>query len=160
LNQGASVTVFAAVDSTSYNLMLLFHILLVVIGFAPAWLTPMLVRLIGNGDRTAGEMLEMVVLRFSLGGIAAAGFLGFGLAGSSKIDGTDLFRYKFSQAWLSIAIVLWIVQLAVIFFLARPAIKAFTAGDAAARGRVMMSTGITHLILVVMLYLMIFKPGL
>jgi hypothetical protein len=43
---------------------------------------------------------------------------------------------------------------------ARPAIKAFRDGNAAARGRIMMATGISHLILVVMLYLMIFKPGL
>ena len=42
---------------------------------------------------------------------------------------------------------------------ARPAIKAFRDGDASARGKVMMSTGIGHLILVVMLFLMIFKPG-
>ena len=65
-----------------------------------------------------------------------------------------------SQAWLSIAIILWLVQLAVLFFVARPAFKALAAGDAAARGRVMASTGVTHLILLVMLYLMIFKPGL
>jgi uncharacterized membrane protein len=68
--------------------------------------------------------------------------------------------YKMSQAWLSIAAVLWVVLLALLFFVARPAIKAFRDGDAAARGRIMMATGISHLILVVMLYLMIFKPGL
>jgi DNA mismatch repair protein MutL len=32
-------------------------------------------------------------------------------------------------------------------------------GDVAARGRVMAATGVTHVILLVMLYLMIFKPG-
>ena len=66
--------------------------------------------------------------------------------------------FKMSQAWLSIAIILWLVQLAVLFFVARPAFKALAAGDAAARGRVMASTGVTHVILLVMLYLMIFKP--
>jgi len=147
-------SVLAEVGSTSYKVMLLLHVLLIVVGFAPAWLTPMLLRLTANGDRQAGETLEMVVLRYSLGGLAAAGILGFGLAGmSDKV-------FKMSQTWLTIAIVLWLVQLAVIFFVARPGIKAFTAGDATARGRVMMATGITHLVLVVMLYLMIFKPGL
>jgi uncharacterized membrane protein len=67
--------------------------------------------------------------------------------------------FKMSQTWLSIAIVLWLAQLVMIFFFARPAIKAFTAGDASARGRIGMATGITHLLLLVMLYLMIFKPG-
>ena len=146
--------VLAEIGSTPYKVMLLFHVLLIVVGFAPAWLTPLLVRLTANGDRSAGEALEATVLRYSLGGLAAAGLLGFGLAGmSDKV-------YKMSQTWLSIAIVLWLVQLAIIFFVARPAIKAFTAGDGSARGRIGMATGITHLILVVMLYLMIFKPGL
>ncbi len=56
-----------------------------------------------------------------------------------------------SQAWLSIAIILWLVQLAVLFFVARPAFKALAAGDASARAQVMASTGVTHLILLVML---------
>lgn len=146
--------VLAEIGSTPYKVMLLFHVLLIVVGFAPAWLTPLLVRLTANGDRSAGEALQVAVLRYSLGGLAAAGLLGFGLAGmSDKV-------YKMSQTWLSIAIVLWLVQLAIIFFVARPAINSFTSGDVSARGRIGMSTGITHVILVVMLYLMIFKPGL
>lgn len=65
-----------------------------------------------------------------------------------------------SQPWLSTAAVLWLILLAVIAFVARPAIKAFRDGDEGARKMVMMSTGITHLILVVMIFLMVFKPGL
>jgi uncharacterized membrane protein len=146
--------VLAEIGSTPYKVMLLVHVLLVVVGFAPAWLSPVLVRLTANGDRAAGEALEVSILRYSLGGLAAAGILGFGLAGmSDKV-------FKMSQTWLSIAIVLWLAQLAMILFFARPAIKAFTAGDASARGRIGMATGITHLLLLVMLYLMIFKPGL
>jgi uncharacterized membrane protein len=145
--------VLAEIGSTPYKVMLLLHVLLVVVGFAPAWLSQVLVRLTANGDRAAGEALEVSILRYSLGGLAAAGILGFGLAGmSDKV-------FKMSQTWLSIAIVLWLAQLVMIFFFARPAIKAFTAGDASARGRIGMATGITHLLLLVMLYLMIFKPG-
>jgi uncharacterized membrane protein len=145
--------VLAEIGSTPYKVMLLLHVLLVVVGFAPAWLSPVLVRLTANGDRAAGEALEVSILRYSLGGLAAAGILGFGLAGmSDKV-------FKMTQTWLSIAIVLWLAQLVMIFFFARPAIKAFTAGDASARGRIGMATGITHLLLLVMLYLMIFKPG-
>ncbi|HEY6534173.1 MAG TPA: hypothetical protein VIY72_17820 [Acidimicrobiales bacterium] len=148
-----SSLVLAEIGSTPYNVMLLLHLLLVVVGFAPAWLSPVLVRLTANGDRAAGEALEVSVLRYSLGGLAAAGILGFGLAGmSDKV-------FKMSQTWLSIAIVLWLAQLAMIFFFARPAIKDFTAGDVSARARISMATGITHLLLLAMLYLMIFKPG-
>jgi uncharacterized membrane protein len=155
-----STPVLAAIDSTGYKVMLLVHILAVVIAFAPAWLTPILFRISGPTDKNAADALGLAVLRLSLPFVAIAGIVGFGLAGMSKPVGGSEALYKMSQAWLSIAIILWLVQLAVLFFVARPAFKALAAGDASARGRVMASTGITHLILVVMLYLMIFKPGL
>lgn len=146
--------ILAAVDSTSYKIVLLLHILAVVVGFAPAWLTPALVRLRKAGDNGAAEQLQLSVLRYSLPGIALAGLFGFALSGMSNET------YKMSQGWLSAAVAIWLVLLAVIVFVVRPAIAQFAkdAGDAA-RGRIMMGTGITHLLLVVMLYLMIFKPG-
>ena len=148
------MVVLAALNSTGYKIVLLIHVLAVIVGFAPLWLTPVMIRLTAAGDKAAADGLEVSILRFSLPGIGIAGILGFGLAGMSEK------YFKMSQAWLSIAAVLWIVLLAVLFFVARPAIKAFRDGDVAARGRIMMATGIGHLILVVMLYLMIFKPGL
>ncbi|MCG9476455.1 MAG: hypothetical protein K9H34_00540 [Actinomycetia bacterium] len=148
------MVVLAAVNSTGYKIVLLIHVLAVIIGFAPLWLTPVMVRLTAAGDKAAADGLDVSILRFSLPGIGLAGILGFGLAGMSEKV------FKMSQTWLSIAAVLWVVLLALLFFVARPAIKAFRDGDAAARGRIMMVTGISHLILVVTLYLMIFKPGL
>jgi len=148
------MVVLAALNSTGYKIVLLIHVLAVIVGFAPLWLTPVMIRLTAAGDKAAADGLEVSILRFSLPGIGLAGILGFGLAGMSEKV------FKMSQAWLSIAAVLWVVLLALLFFVARPAIKAFRDGDAAARGRIMMVTGISHLILVVMLYLMIFKPGL
>jgi uncharacterized membrane protein len=143
-----------ALTGTGYHIVLLLHVLTVIVGFAPLWLTPVMIRLTAAGDKAAADGLEVSILRFSLPGIGLAGILGFGLAGMSEKV------FKMSQTWLSIAAVLWVVLLALLFFVARPAIKAFRDGDAAARGRIMMATGISHLILVVMLYLMIFKPGL
>jgi uncharacterized membrane protein len=148
------MVVLAALNSTGYKIVLLIHVLAVIVGFAPLWLTPVMIRLTAAGDKAAADGLEVSILRFSLPGIGLAGILGFGLAGMSEK------YYKMSQTWLSIAAVLWVVLLALLFFVARPAIKAFRDGDVAARGRIMMVTGISHLILVVMLYLMIFKPGL
>ena len=143
-----------ALTGTGYHIVLLLHVLTVIVGFAPLWLTPVMIRLTAAGDKAAADGLEVSILRFSLPGIGLAGILGFGLAGMSEK------YYKMSQTWLSIAAVLWVVLLALLFFVARPAIKAFRDGDAAARGRIMMVAGISHLILVVTLYLMIFKPGL
>ena len=148
------MVVLAALNSTGYKIVLLIHVLAVIVGFAPLWLTPEMIRLTAAGDKAAADGLDVSILRFSLPGIGLAGILGFGLAGMSEKV------FKMSQTWLSIAAVLWVVLLALLFFVARPAIKAFRDGDAAARGRIMMVTGISHLILVVTLYLMIFKPGL
>lgn len=147
------MVVFAAYNSTGYKIVLFIHVLAIIIGFAPLWLTPVLVRLTAAGDKAAADGLDVSILRFSLPGIGLAGILGFGLAGMS-----DKY-FSLSQTWLSISAVLWVVLMAVLIFVARPAIKAFRDGNAAARGRIMMATGISHLILVVTLYLMIFQPG-
>ena len=140
-------------DSTGYKIVLLVHILAVIVGFAPAWFTPIMGRLVASGDKEAGTQLEASILRFSLPGVALAGLLGFGLVGMSDK------AYKMSESWVSIAAVVWVLLLLVIAFVARPAVKALASGDAAARGRVMAATGITHLGLIVMLVLMIFQPG-
>lgn len=152
--------VLAEIGSTSYKITLAFHILAVIIAFAPAWLTPLLLKVAGVGDTKVSDALGLAVLRLSLPFVAIAGILGFGLAGQSKVPGTDELQFKMSQTWLTVSIILWLVQLAVLFFVARPAFKALSAGDASARGRVMAATGVTHLILVAMIYLMIWKPGL
>jgi len=145
--------VIAAVGSTGYNIMLLLHILAVIVAFAPLWLAPVLLRLTAGGDKAAADALDVSILRFSLPGLALAGILGFGLVGMSDK------KFTLGAPWVSTAVILWIVLIAVLAVVARPAIKAFRDGDASARGKIMMSTGIGHLILVVMLYLMIFQPG-
>jgi len=145
--------VIAAVGSTGYNIMLLLHILAVIVAFAPLWLAPVLLRLTAGGDKAAADALDVSILRFSLPGLALAGILGFGLVGMSEK------AFTLGKPWVSTAVILWIVLIAVLAVVARPAIKAFRDGNASARGKIMMSTGIGHLILVVMLYLMIFQPG-
>jgi cytochrome c biogenesis protein CcdA len=148
------IVLFAAVGDTGYNVVLLLHLLGMFVGFAPAWLTPAMVRLTANGDRAAADALEMAILRFSLPFLGVAGLLGFGLAGmSDKV-------YRVSQPWLMVATLLWLIILATMLFVIRPAIKAFRDGDAGARKIVMAGTGVIHLLLVVTLYLMVWKPGL
>ncbi|CAB4324403.1 MAG: hypothetical protein F2520_10695 [Actinobacteria bacterium] len=147
--------VLAAVGpvTTGYRIMLFIHIIAVVVAFAPLWLTPVLLRLTAAGDKDAADALDISILRFSLPGLAVAGIIGCGLVGMSKK------AFAFADPWVSTAVILWIILMAVLAVVARPAIKAFRDGDASARGRVMMATGIGHLILLVMVFLMIFKPG-
>lgn len=146
--------VLAAKGDTGYNIMLLLHVLTAIVGFAPAWLWPILVRMSAGGNKDAADAIETSILRYSLPGVALAGLFGFALSGmSDKL-------YKMSQAWLSVSVLLWLAILAVYFFLARPAIAGVREGDESARGRLAAATGISHFALVIMLYLMTFKPGL
>jgi hypothetical protein len=78
------MVVLAALNSTGYKIVLLIHVLAVIVGFAPLWLTPVMVRLTAAGDKAAADGLEVSILRFSLPGIGIAGILGFGLAGMSE----------------------------------------------------------------------------
>ena len=52
------MTVLAAVDSTGYKIVLLIHVLAVIVGFAPLWLTPVMVRLTAGGDKAAADGLR------------------------------------------------------------------------------------------------------
>jgi type II secretory pathway component PulM len=61
---------------------------------------------------------------------------------------------------VGIAILLWLVELAVLWFGVAATEKKIAAGDAGAEARMPMFTGISHLLLLVLVYLMVFKPGL
>jgi hypothetical protein len=74
-----------------------------------------------------------------------------GLAGMSE----DV--YKVSQTWLVLSIINWVILMVVSWFLIRPSL---TDASEAARSKLAMGSGITHLLLVFGLYLMVFKPGL
>jgi uncharacterized membrane protein len=148
--------VLASTDATGYKVVLILHIVAVVVGFGGLFLAPMLRRSDGSPSSVAGVVLAYVQ-RIALPAVALAGILGFGLISMSK-DG-DIEVYKFSQSWVGIAIALWIVELAVLWFGVAATEKKVAAGDASAEARRPMFTGLSHLLLVVLVYLMVFKPG-
>ena len=130
--------------STGYQIMGLVHILSAVVAFGPLFLYPGLQR---NGETTTVARMHM---RLVFPALVVLWVLGMGLAGMS--DGA----YEVSDTWLALSAVNWVVLMAVSWFLIRPAI-----GDTgeSARSKLAAGIGITHLLLVVGLYLMIFKPG-
>ncbi len=73
---------------------------------------------------------------------------GMGMAGVNKFSLGSMY-------WITSTIILWVVALAVSWFLIRPAVSD-TSEDA--RKKMAAGIGVTHLILVVSLLLMIFKP--
>jgi hypothetical protein len=137
--------VIAIIESNDTLTQILYfvHILSAIAAFGPLFLYPRMQR--------AGETSAMAALHMKLAfpALVVLWIAGMGMAGTQEIS--------LGGTWfVSITIVLWVAALAVSWFLIRPAID-----DTSEQARKMMAAGIgiTHLILVVSLYLMIFKPG-
>jgi uncharacterized membrane protein len=148
----------AAVADTPYKIMLVAHILAVVVAFSPAFvhsvLTKQLDGLESEHRRAVLTMMAANGRRIYAPALIVAGLLGFGLQGMSDSV------WSFSQTWLWMAAVLWIAMNGVLHAVLLPAEKAAAAGDDTARKRVDSAGAALTVLLVVMMYLMIFKPGL
>ena len=131
--------------STGYRIVGLLHILSAVVAFGPVFLYPALHR----AGQT--ETIAKLHLRMSLPALVVLWVLGMGLAGMSED------AYKVSQTWLVLSIINWVILMVVSWFLIRPSLTDTSEG---ARSKLAMGSGITHLLWVVGLYLMVFKPGL
>lgn len=149
--------VLAAVRDNIYNFALFLHILLVLVAFAPAFVHPILASQL-SAARTADESQ---VLRFMHGNgrriyapaLILAGLVGFALQGMS--GGV----YAFGQAWIWLSIVLWIVVNGVMHAVLLPGEKAVAEGDLSARSKVTVGGAAITVLLLVILALMIYKPG-
>ena len=148
-------------SSVGYKIVLLLHIVFVVAAFGGLFATPMLVRAgraAGSGKAVASGTVAYIQ-RIAVPSLLLAGIFGIGLVSMSKPEGSDRARWTFSQGWVSGALVLWIVQVIIYLALLLPAERKLAEGDEAAAKRVPMFTGILHLLLLVLIYLMVFKPG-
>ena len=146
------------VNTFGYKLMLFLHILSVIVAFAPAFVWPFAsVKLKKEGKPVGpaiGALAAGNTAKIHGPALVLVGIFGFGLVGMSD----DVF--SFSQSWVMAAGTLWFIMLGVIFGLMLPAEKKSAAGDESADKLVSMAGGIMHLLLFVMLFLMIWKPGL
>lgn len=137
--------VIAILDSTDTvtRILYLVHILSAIAAFGPLFLYPRMQR--------AGETSAIAALHMKLvfPALIVLWVVGMGMAGTQKI--------KLGGTWfVTISIVLWLVALLVSWFLIRPSI---TDRSEQSQKLFAMGIGITHLVLVITLYLMIFKPG-
>jgi uncharacterized membrane protein len=169
------------IDSFGYKVMLLLHILTAIIGFGGVLLNGLYAREARNRPPAAGlailEANTFVSLKVAEKFIWAVPILGFGLAGMSD----DV--WKMRQTWLAASIVLYLLSLAVSYGFLQPRVKQVVAlqrevvaaeaagtlptdgpppqvAKMAALGKqIGASSGVLHLSLVVILILMIWKPG-
>ena len=122
----------------------LLHVLSVIAAFGPLFVYPSLVR------AGAGAEVAKWHLRLSLPALVLAWVFGMGMVGMSDN------QIEMSDSWIVASLAIWVGLVAVSWFLIRPSLA-----DTSERARSMLGagTGITHLALVVLLWLMIFKPG-
>ena len=96
---------YAAIGDTPYNIMLLLHVLTAFAAFAPVFVHPILTAQSRSLDaENRGRLLTAVAgngRKIYAPALLVTGILGFGVAGMSKIPGTDELAWKMSQGWLT-----------------------------------------------------------
>ena len=68
--------------------------------------------------------------------------------------------WAFSQGWVSGAFVVWLLMNGVVHAMIAPGERMVAAGDESGQQRIDRGGGIITLLVLVMLYLMVWKPGL
>jgi uncharacterized membrane protein len=144
-------------DDFIYKVVFLLHILSAIVAFAPVMVWPIVnLQTRKRGASVPGEVAgQAAVNNVTVHGPALVATGVFGLLMVVMSDSL----FEFSQAWISIAFVLWFALLAVLFGLLTPAERKAAAGDADAAKKVSMFGGFVHILLLLILIDMIWKPG-
>jgi uncharacterized membrane protein len=145
--------------STGYKFVLLLHILTVVIAFAGAWTSPRYGGYAAKADdatRTGiSGVTAALTAQMHMPALILAGVFGIALIPLSD----EVF--EFSQTWISLAFLVWFAMLGVLFGIVMPAQRKLAAGETGDPvKKLAMGIGITHLLFLLMLIDMIWKPGL
>jgi uncharacterized membrane protein len=149
--------VLASVGSTPYKIVFLLHIFAVIVAFAPAFVWPITnVQTRKTGDKLPSGIAGLVARNTML--IHGPALVLSGLFGLILVVLSDEV-WKFSQTWVSLAFLVWFLRLGAVFAGIFPAEKKVAEGDETAEKKVAMFGGIAHTLLLVMLILMIWKPG-
>ncbi|MDE0804078.1 MAG: hypothetical protein OSA99_12225 [Acidimicrobiales bacterium] len=151
--------VFAATpQDASYQIVLLLHIVSFLVAFAPAVINPLLeAHFAKNADDATmqnwAKFSTMYTSRIALGSLGI--LLITGIIMIVQFDG-----WEFSQTWISLAFLVWLGIGGVVSAMILKGEKAIAAGDMSGRDLLAKGGPIATVLLLIMLYLMIFKPGL
>ncbi len=138
-----AVVLSIAPISTTYQIFGLLHVLASIVAFGPLFFYPRMQR---NGETAAVAALHMKLVFPAL---TLLWVLGMGMAGIGEYDLAE-------TQWMSAAILVWLATMLISWFLIRPSI---TDASQAARSKMAAGIGSTHVLLVIALWLMVFKPG-
>ncbi|HEY8546362.1 MAG TPA: hypothetical protein VIL36_14980 [Acidimicrobiales bacterium] len=145
---------------TTYKVLFFLHILSVVVAFAPASVHPLLQRQFGGSD--SPELLQRFAGFAAQNGrrVYAPALILAGLWGILIIATQEGDYFAFDQLWVNLAMVVWIAMNGVVHGLITPSERKLAAGDPDAEKRLDLGGMIVTILFLVMLYLMIWKPGL
>ena len=141
----------------TYDLLLLLHVLAVIVGFGPTFIFPIL------SSESLLPHIGPAVLRISTfvvtPAIIVAGLTGIGLSLIGPFD--------FGEAWVTIALLVFLASVVFSFVVNAPNAKRLVASVdpeseyyyELASPAMVKSSGILHLAFAVLLILMVFKPG-
>lgn len=154
----------AALPDSIYRIMFLLHIVAVVAAFAPMVVNPVLAaRSKADGDEALSRVSRYMALngrQIHLPALILVGLFGLGMVFSSTPDGADDALFGFDQAWVSLALLVWIAICGVVSGVLLPAERKLADGDLAQEKKVAVGGQVVTVLFLVMLYLMIWKPGL
>lgn len=145
------------VNTFMYKLFLVLHIFSVMVAFAPGFVWPLVSVRLKKAQKPVGpaigEMAAGNTVKVHGPALVLAGVFGFALVGMSKKV------FEMSQAWVSVGMLLWFITLGLVFGVMAPAEKKAAAGDEGGEKLISAVGGVLHLLLVVILVDMVFKPG-
>jgi uncharacterized membrane protein len=146
----------AAYRDTGYKIVLLLHIITMIIAMAGAVAHPLMFEYekrrsepdyVGLAQRIVGPS-KIYAIFFAL-----AGIIGFALISMSD----DVIKWGDTWVWLSI--VIWLAVNGILHAVILPNEAAIAKGDTDAMGKVETFGKIATVLILVMLYLMVVKPG-
>jgi uncharacterized membrane protein len=151
------MVLLAVVGSGVYKALLFLHILSVVVAFAPSVVHSLAGPRLLKDDESAGRHFAGVAAAnqrmVHMPALLAVGVLGFALVGASDD------AWKLSEPWVYISALLWLVIGGIISAVIIPGDKQIAGGDRAAESKVAAAGGIATLLFVIVVFLMVVKPG-
>ena len=150
--------ILATFDSGLYKVFFLGHMISFLVAFAPAVINPILAAKV-KADGDMGSLGRLAGHQANMGRqIHFPALIALGAFGIAMVITSDPV-WSFGDTWVSLAFLVWLALCGVVSGVLLPAERKLAAGDLEAEKKVAMAGQIATVLLLVMLFLMIWKPG-